>query len=152
MTGMTASSRLRAWSAVVALALAALLAGARPAAAQDITATLTGMVTDHKGGALPGVTVSVKNGVTGLHKDVVTNAQGVYTASFLDAGRYEVSFALEGFRTRTVRKVQLRARERRQLDVVLKPGGAKDAPSKIGTSPPASGASGASASAPSPGA
>jgi len=63
MTAMPASSRLWAWSAGAALALAALLACARPAAAQDITATLTGMVTDHKGRALPGVTVSVKNGV-----------------------------------------------------------------------------------------
>jgi hypothetical protein len=137
MTAMPASSRLWAWSAGAALALAALLACARPAAAQDITATLTGMVTDHKGRALPGVTVSVKNGVTGLHKDVVTNTQGLYTASFLDAGRYEVSFALEGFRTRTVKKVHLHAKERRQLDVVLKPGGGKDSPSRIGTSPPA---------------
>ncbi len=152
MTALPASSRPWAWSAGAALALAALLACVRPAVAQDITATLTGMVTDHKGRALPGVTVSVKNGVTGLHKDVVTNAQGLYTASFLDAGRYEVNFALEGFRTRTVRKVQLRAKERRQLDVVLKPGGAKDPPSRIGTSPPASGASGAFSSAPSAGA
>jgi hypothetical protein len=114
--------------AAAVLAFAALLASVAPAAAEDITATLTGMVTDHKGRGLPGVTVSVKNTATGLHKDVVTSAKGLYTASFLDAGRYEVSFALEGFRTRAVRKVQLRARDRRQLDVVLKPDGAKDPP------------------------
>ena len=125
---MTTSSSLRARCAVAALAFAPLVASARPAAAQDLTATLKGMVTDHKGGALPGVTVSVRNTATGLHKDVVTNAKGLYTASFLDAGRYEVAFAIEGFRTRTVRKVQLRAKDRRQLDVVLKPVGAKEPP------------------------
>ncbi len=114
--------------AAAVLALAPLLASAVPAATEDITATLTGMVTDNKGRGLPGVTVSVKNTATGLHKDVVTSDTGLYTASFLDAGRYEVSFALEGFKTRTVKKVQLRAKDRRQLDVVLKTDGAKDPP------------------------
>ena len=114
--------------AAAVLALAAILAFVAPAAAQDITATLTGMVTDHEGGALPGVAVSVKNTATGLRKDVVTSAKGLYTASFLNAGRYEVTFALEGFQTRTLKKVQLRAKDRRQLDVVLKPGGATHPP------------------------
>jgi Carboxypeptidase regulatory-like domain len=112
----------------LAAAVLAVLASVAPAAAEDITATLTGMVADNKGRGLPGVTVSVKNTATGLHKEVVTSATGLYTASFLDAGRYEVSVALEGFKTRVVKKVQLRARDRRQLDVVLKPGGAKDPP------------------------
>jgi hypothetical protein len=86
------------------------------------------MVTDHKGHGLGGVTVSVKNAATGVTKDVVTNARGLYTASFLHAGRYEATFAREGFRTRTVTKVELREKDRRQLDVVLKPSGAKKPP------------------------
>src|SRR6266542_4226385 len=90
---------MRSKTPVAALALLLSLAGL--AAAQEITATITGTLTDETGGVLPGVTVTVKNTGTGLTKDVVTNAEGAYTASCLPVGRYEVAFALGGFQNST---------------------------------------------------
>jgi hypothetical protein len=93
------------------------------AAAQEITATITGTVTDETGGVLPGVTVTVKNTGTGLTKEVVTNGEGAYTASFLPVGRYEVTFTLAGFRTSTATNIALHVNDRLQLDKVLTAGG-----------------------------
>lgn len=110
--------------AAPALALV-LVAAAAPAAAQEVTATLYGVVRDPKGAALPGVAVTLKNTRTGLTKDVVTGAKGAYTASFLSVGRYEVTFSSKGYATRTATDIDLRARDRRQLDTVLSPAVAK---------------------------
>jgi len=92
-------------------------------AAQEITATITGTVTDETGGVIPGVTVTVRNTGIGLVKDVVTNGEGAYTASFLPVGAYEVVFALSGFQTSTATGIALHVNDRLQLDMVMKAGG-----------------------------
>ncbi|HXU83780.1 MAG TPA: TonB-dependent receptor, partial [Polyangia bacterium] len=92
-------------------------------AAQEITATITGTVTDETGGVIPGVTVTVRNTGIGLVKDVVTNGEGAYTASFLPVGAYEVVFALSGFQTSTATRIALHVNDRLQLDMVMKAGG-----------------------------
>ena len=53
---------------VVALALLAV----SPLLAQTVTGTMRGTVTDRSGGALPGVTVTIKNVETGLERVDVT--------------------------------------------------------------------------------
>jgi hypothetical protein len=106
---------------MAAAALVACLAA--PALSQEITATVTGTVTDETGGVLPGVTVTVRNVGTGFTRDVVTSAEGTYTAPLLPTGRYEVSFALTGFQTQTAGNITLHVNDRLQVDMVLKAGG-----------------------------
>jgi hypothetical protein len=107
---------------ILALAAAVVvLASAAPA--QETTATLTGTVTDATGGVLPGVTVNVKNVGTGFTKDVVTDAEGRYTAPLLPVGRYEAAFAMDGFQTSVARDLELHVNDRIQLDMTLSPGG-----------------------------
>ena len=56
---------MKLWSRfAVAMAMCAFAAG--PLAAQEITATLTGTVTDETGAVLPGVTITVRYIGTGF--------------------------------------------------------------------------------------
>ena len=113
------------WSRI-ALA-AALFAAAVPfARAQEITATVTGTVTDESGAVLPGVTVTVRNIGTGFTKDVTTTGEGVYTAPLLPTGRYEVTFTLAGFQSATATNLNLHVNDRILLDMTLKTGGVSE--------------------------
>jgi hypothetical protein len=91
-------------------ALVALLAPA--AFAQEITATITGTVTDQSGALLPGVTVTARSTSTGWTKEVVTTGTGQYTVPFLPVGTYDLAFALSGFKTSTTKGIVLHVNDR----------------------------------------
>ena len=118
-------SRIRIWQALGCAALVTLLVGGGPAvvAAQETTGTITGIATDSTGAVLPGVTVTVKSVRTGTSQDFVTNENGLYTAPLLQPGVYEVTFALSGFQTTTVKAVELHVNDRLQIDGRLGVGG-----------------------------
>lgn len=65
--------------------------------------TITGTVTDQSGAAVPEASVVAHNSVTGMDRTVTTNGSGVYTATFLQPGPYEVTVAKTGF-AKLVRK------------------------------------------------
>src|ERR1700687_1249885 len=79
--------------------LAVLIALTIPAGAQTVTGTLNGTVTDKSGGAIPGVTVTIRSPETGLERIVVTDKVGFYNATFLPVGLYNVASELSGFGT-----------------------------------------------------
>ena len=84
-------ARISAAFVAVALVLTGL------ASAQERFGTLRGTVVDQQGAAVPGVTVTITNTVTGEARDYVTDADGQYLAPDLNPGRYSVAFALTGF-------------------------------------------------------
>ena len=79
--------------------LAALLGGVAGLYAQTTNATISGMVTDSTGAALPGATVQVKNVDTGITRTVVTSGQGRYNVPDLLVGSYQVQASAMGFQT-----------------------------------------------------
>jgi Carboxypeptidase regulatory-like domain/TonB dependent receptor len=54
------------------------------------TGTITGVVTDTSGAAIPNATVVITNTDTGVSRTIQTNGDGSYTATFLQPGHYEV--------------------------------------------------------------
>src|SRR5687767_11282648 len=72
---------------------------AAPAAAQSITGTILGNVTDADGLALPGATVTATNTETGATRTVVTDSEGSYLISALQIGLYRVDVTMSGFRS-----------------------------------------------------
>src|SRR3954471_4814594 len=86
------------------------------ASAQETTGTITGVTSDSTGGVLPGVTVTLKNTNTGALRTVITNEVGIYTASGLPVGTYEVNFELQGFQGATHRNIALHVNDRLQID------------------------------------
>jgi hypothetical protein len=102
--------------------LAALLAlsAVAPLRAQSTFATVTGLVTDPNGGAVPGATVEVKNLKTGYVYTASSNEDGIYTLGNLLDGTYTLTARAKGFGVFTVENVILGARENRRVDVSLK--------------------------------
>ncbi|MDR3741071.1 MAG: TonB-dependent receptor, partial [Terracidiphilus sp.] len=78
-----------------------LLAGpTRRAACQSTNSgDIRGTVTDTTGALIPGAKVTILNVNTGVSKDFVTNAEGLYDTSSIVAGSYTVSFSKEGFQS-----------------------------------------------------
>lgn len=96
-------------SAIVATSFAAT------AAAQAGKTSLTGSVSDTFGGALQGAQISVDPG----NATAVSDAQGQFTITALNAGEYTVSVKYSGFDTMT-RKVTLAAGQPVRFDAALK--------------------------------
>lgn len=109
---------------VLALLLAITLSGllTAPAKAQVSGATLAGLVTDERGGAVPNATVSIKNVATGVVREVSTNADGFYSAPNLLPGNYEVSVSAQGFQTLVQRDIVLTVGAEQPLNLGLKVG------------------------------
>jgi hypothetical protein len=99
----------------LALAVAVLLASANAAAAQDDRARVSGVVTDRSGGALPGVTVTLRGASLG-GGNVVTDGSGRYVTQWVAPGTYTITFDLSGFESRTIQNLRLSAGQTAILD------------------------------------
>jgi hypothetical protein len=85
---------------VRSLFAAALLLGLNSqfAPAQNTNAgEIRGTVTDPSGAVVPGVVVTVSNNDTGVPKQLLTNAAGIYDAVSILPGNYTLTFTKEGF-------------------------------------------------------
>ena len=103
------------------MSTALVLALAVPAAAQTVTGTIQGTVTDTSGGVLPGVTITLTQVETATARTIVTNAEGIYSAPFLQIGRYNVKAELTGFGTVIRQNVDVRLNDTRVVDIKLNP-------------------------------
>ena len=109
------SLQVCAWLCLVVL-------GAGNAAAQQETATVTGVVRDSGGAVLAEAAVVVTNVATGISVTTRTNADGIYTVPSLRPGEYSLAVEQAGF-TRTIRSgVTLQVAQVVRLDVTLQPG------------------------------
>src|SRR5580698_2867190 len=80
------------------LAATTLLLLSYPAFPQSAgTGTLTGTVTDSSGAVVPSAAVVVHNSDTGADREVTSTGAGIYVATFLQPGHYEVSVNKPGF-------------------------------------------------------
>jgi hypothetical protein len=75
--------------------------------AQQGTTEVRGQVTDAQGAVLPGVSVTVRNQDTGMFRETVTNAEGIYFASGIVPGMYEIAAELQGFKRYSRRDLRL---------------------------------------------
>ncbi|HEX6973200.1 MAG TPA: TonB-dependent receptor [Vicinamibacterales bacterium] len=107
-----------------AVTLIVCLAASTVAFAQgSTTSTINGTVVDSSGAVLPGATITAKHLGTGVLTTAVSNAQGAFTIPSLPTGPYEVSIALEGFKTFLVKNVVLTAVQGANIKATLEIGG-----------------------------
>ncbi len=93
----------------VYVALLLALASTPAFAQSSSTSSLSGVVVDTDGGAIPGATVVVKNNATSVTAEAVSNASGQFSFPGLDAGTYTVTVSLTGFKTFVANDVRLLA-------------------------------------------
>jgi Carboxypeptidase regulatory-like domain/TonB dependent receptor len=93
-----------------------------PAAAQVTGATLSGLIADEHGGAVPRATVTIKNTATGVAREITSNEDGFYSAPNLLPGTYEVRVSANGFQTLLQKDVKLTVGAQQSLNLNLKLG------------------------------
>lgn len=107
--------------------LAATLAWSVVIYAQTVTGTLQGTVTDSTGGVVPGADVLVRNLETGQERNLKTNAEGSYSAAFLQLGRYSVAASSKGFSKVVQENIEITLNQTRVIDIKLSPVGITEA-------------------------
>lgn len=100
------------------VAVAAAIAVAAPALAQEQHGTIQGTVKDTSGAVLPGVTVHLAGGA-GVSIDAVSDSLGVYRFPSLLPGTYTVTANLSGFRSEKVDNVTVALGEIKKIDFSL---------------------------------
>ena len=108
--------------ALCCLALVVLLFGANAAFAQEITATITGTVTDPSGAAVAGATVTAKSVERGETFAATTNDAGIYRIPQLRVGSYDLKVEKTGFQTSLYPAFVLHEAQVATIDVQLKVG------------------------------
>ena len=92
-----------------------------PGAAQTVTGTLQGTVTERSGNALPGVTVTARNMDTGEERVSHTSEAGFYVISYVPVGKYRVTAALAGMGEQTKAGVDVGLNFTRVVNFALAP-------------------------------
>lgn len=89
--------------------------------AQTVTGTIKGTVADTNGAVVPGVIIEIVNTETGLQRDLTTNDNGSYVATFLPLGKYQVTAKGQGFGFVTRENIVVGLNETTQVDFSLDP-------------------------------
>jgi hypothetical protein len=113
---------LRTWFA----GLVIVLLSASTAMAQA-TAQITGTVKDSSGGVLPGASVTATQTDTGIKREAVSDAEGVFVLPSLPIGPYRLEVALQGFRTSIQTGIVLQVNSNPNVPVVLELGALQEA-------------------------
>jgi hypothetical protein len=87
--------------------------------AQETRATLTGVVTDPSGAAIPNASLQLLNTKTGIRQDVKDNSEGQYRFLFIDPGTYTLTAQAAGFSSYVEKNIILTVSQASTLDVKL---------------------------------
>ena len=91
--------------------------------AQELSATLSGIVTDTTGAVIPNATVTITlNGVGGETRVVQSDGTGYYKATNLTNGVYTVTAVATGFETFIGKDIKLDVAEKHSLNLQMKAG------------------------------
>ncbi len=98
------------------------LVTATPVLAQEVSAGITGRVTDPSGGAIVNATVTAKDKERGTEWPTKTNEDGIYAFPRVPAGEYELRVESPGFKTYVQSALHLDVNQRARLDVPMQVG------------------------------
>ncbi|MEO6924423.1 MAG: carboxypeptidase regulatory-like domain-containing protein, partial [Bryocella sp.] len=103
--------------------------------AQEYRATLLGTVTDARGAAVLGATVTAINAETKVAVTTVTNRQGIYSVPLLNPGTYSLKVEHPGFRTTIANHIELQVSAQVRLNVTMPVGPVTSSIDVTGTPP-----------------
>ncbi len=103
--------------------------------AQEVSAGITGRVTDPSGSAIVNAKVNAKDLDRGVDWPTVTNQDGIYAFPRVPPGRYELRVEASGFKTYVNPEVALEVNQRARVDVPMQVGSISESVSVTGDAP-----------------
>ena len=101
-----------------ALCVVALSLGlAAAAAAQSVSGTILGAVTDSSGATVAGAKVTIVNEGTGLTRVLTADSNGEYTAPALPTGHYTITSEMTGFKTVAMSNIEVGVDQRVRINI-----------------------------------
>jgi hypothetical protein len=107
----------------------------RIAAAQGITGSITGTVTDTSGAVIPGATVTIRDAATNAVHTVTSSDVGSYTVPQLPPGRYTLTVKMGNFKNYQQSDIVLSIDQTEQVNAQLVPGTASQTIEVTGAPP-----------------
>ena len=89
---------------------------------QDTRGSITGRVTDPSGAVLAGASVVVRNAAMGTKSTIQTSFDGIYRATLLQPGLYEIEVSAAGFKKAVRKAVEVRVADRLDIDFPMELG------------------------------
>src|SRR6476646_10841468 len=117
---------MRAFAAVCGLVMGALALVETSLSAQVGSATITGVVRDQAGAAVPAAAVTVTSVDTNRPRVVTTSSEGVYTAPGLAPGGCRVDVELSGFKPVRREDIRIATGQTMRLDFELSVGDVRE--------------------------
>src|SRR5438128_11264739 len=99
--------------------------------AQLSRGSLTGVVSDATGAAVPQVKVTIKNTATGATYQTLSNDSGQYSMPNLPTGPYQIAFEAASFKTLVRSGITLGATEVLRVDATLEVGAVTESVSVV---------------------
>lgn len=94
--------------------------------AQEVRGRITGQVMDPNKAAIPGASVKITDTARGTTATLTTNDEGLFVASYLLSGTYQVIVEQKGFKKYIQDGVVLQINETRELTILLEVGGTQE--------------------------
>lgn len=112
-----------------------LVFGMATASAQEVSASLTGSVTDPSGAAIAGASVSIAETTRGLTYPTTTNEAGVYFYPRIPPGIYNLRVESQGFKASLREGLSLEVNQRARFNVVMEVGAVNESVEVTGEPP-----------------
>lgn len=113
-----------------------MLVGVQLIAAQETRGTIRGIVTDPNGQAVPNASVQVIDPARGGRRTFTSNGEGLYQATYLTPGFYQIVVEAAGFKKSIRDNVELQIGAAIQADIKLEVGGASETVTVTSDIPP----------------
>jgi hypothetical protein len=121
--------------ALFCLTLVGVICGASVASAQEVTAAITGTITDQSGAAVAGANVTATSVERGVAYTATTNDAGIYRISNLPVGNYDLKVEKAGFQTALRPAFTLVLNQVARIDVEMKVGNVSQTIEVTGAAP-----------------
>jgi hypothetical protein len=103
--------------------------------AQEVSAGITGHISDPSGSAITGAKVTAKDLDRGTEWPTVSNTEGIYAFPRVPPGRYELKVEAPGFKTWVNSEITLEVNQRARVDVSMTVGAVSESVSVVGEAP-----------------
>ncbi len=120
---------------LIAVTITCLLGLAAAADAQGTGGLVAGTIRDAQGGALPGVTLTLRNVESGVVRTAVSDVDGTYRLPGLPPGRYALNAELQGFANTDITDITITIGLELQRDVTMALQGLQETVTVTGEAP-----------------